>query len=348
MRTQLITIVLIVLCAILATRSDFAWAQKGAAHCQERPWDRGVSEDDIRRAKELYHDGNKFYDHSMFAEAASKYLAATALWDHPRLHYNLMLAYMNMGNKEVEAYKSLLVVLACGGDFVSAENFRKAESFRQLLEPQVAEVEVVSAQPGVEVIICGRVVLPGKEPELGQSHPGRARLYMRAKKCDAEARHKKLVDAKRSIALKPATLNRLDVELVTSKTITGRRMKRWIPAAVAVGSVGLVALSLRAGREARSSAATFREEFDSGCEDGCLQSEFKDDLSRLSDRAFAKKNIFLGTAFVASAAVAAGLTLLILNRERQYPNPEVARAIRVKLQPQVNVGLGSVSLSGEF
>ena len=61
-----------------------------------RPWARGVSEQNQRRANELVQEGNALIKESFFAQAVAKYREALEHWDHPGVHYNLALALLTL------------------------------------------------------------------------------------------------------------------------------------------------------------------------------------------------------------------------------------------------------------
>jgi hypothetical protein len=61
----------------------------------DRPWAKGVSQDQQRAAIALFEAGNGLLKESIFLKAVENYRKALALWDHPGIHYNLALALLN-------------------------------------------------------------------------------------------------------------------------------------------------------------------------------------------------------------------------------------------------------------
>ena len=95
----------------------------------DRPWAKGVSESDQRRALELFGKGNGLLKDSLFVQAAAQYRAALKSWDHPAIHYNLVLALLNL-DQPVEVLQHLEAAMRYGAAPLDADKFNQARAYR--------------------------------------------------------------------------------------------------------------------------------------------------------------------------------------------------------------------------
>lgn len=326
-------------CVAIAMIGTHGHARAQSSKCEERPWDDGVTKEDQERAKSLYREGNQFYDESLFARAADRYLAAIQLWAHPRFHHNLMLAYINVGGEPVAAYESLLFVLECGGKFLSQEKMRAAEGYRKLLEPQVAALQVVTEQPGTRVTLDGKQILVG---------PGREHRLVKAGGYQLEARNKKFLTATESLRLNGGELTTVRVALVASDTIPVRRWARWKPWAVLGASLGAAAVGGLVHWGASSDVTDFRNSFALFCPEGCAPADYPQGLKDKERRATWKSRAAIATYSVAGAAALVGAALVYLNRVRRRPDPAAEKALEMDLAPLVGSNLAGLSIGRQF
>ena len=190
----------------------------------ERPWYCGVTEENKQRAMEVYEQGNQFFDDSLFPDAMTSYQAALARWDHPGIHYNLMLALVAL-DYSIEAYESSIEALRYGPIALEPEEYRRARDYHKLLRGRVAELTVTCDEPGAEVTLDGKPIVQGP----GERHivvlPGQHELV--ARKPGYLALHHALV----LVPEKPASVH-LRMLPSAEALVTTRRWDAWQPWAV--------------------------------------------------------------------------------------------------------------------
>src|SRR4029079_12364853 len=78
------------------------------------PWEKGVSEDAKKQARDLTREGNQMVKEYQWAEAADKYRAALQLWgENPAINYNLAMALLNL-DSPLELYQALTKAVKYG------------------------------------------------------------------------------------------------------------------------------------------------------------------------------------------------------------------------------------------
>src|SRR5687768_13823121 len=138
------------------TDKDLATAQQE----DSRPWAKGVSPDQQRKALALFNEANGMLRDALFPKAAEKYREALAHWDHPAIHYNLALALVNL-DQPVEMHAELEKALVHGPAPLGEDKFARAKDFKVLVEKQLATVEYSVTVEGAVLLFDGKEVLKG-------------------------------------------------------------------------------------------------------------------------------------------------------------------------------------------
>jgi hypothetical protein len=297
--------------------------------CLEHPWYCGVTEEDQEQALALYAEGNQLFDDSLFTAAVTKYEQAVEHWDHPGIHYNLMMALVAL-DRPIEAYQSNILALRHGPGALEPEEHRRAEDYQKLLRGRVAELTVSCDEPGAVVSLDGKNILKGPGKTLVFVLPGQHELVAR-KRGYLATHHALTLIAATSVSV------RLRMLPESEALITTRAWPAWQPwAVVGAGvSVGLVGglLEWRAGTNNRA----FQQLFLTDCQapDGCREVEYTDAMESRQLRYRLYRGLGHGALATGGAAMVGGLVLVYLNRPHEIENPERQRLVRVSLTPIV-------------
>jgi hypothetical protein len=306
----------------------------------KRPWYCGVSEQDKQRALELYEQGNQRFDDTLFPDAVASYRAALAHWNHPGVHYNLMLALVALDHS-IEAYESSIEALRYGPDALEAEDHRRARDYHKLLRGRIAELTVTCDEPGAEVTLDGKPTMKGP----GQIHlfilPGQHELV--ARKPGYLATHRTLM----LVSEKPASVH-LRMLPSTQALVTTRRWDAWQPWAVVGAGVGIGLLGGLLEWRSEINNVQFKRLFEKDCEDGCRESEFSDAMESRQQRYRWYRRTGHGASLVGGAAIVSGLVLVYLNRPQQIENPERQRLVHVSMTPLVTPDTAGLALDLSF
>lgn len=127
------------------------------AAAEERPWAEGVPADTQKKATDLFEKGNELLKDSIFAQAAVTYREALRLWDHPAIHYNLVLALLNL-DQPVDVRHHLEKAMRYGSAPLGEENYEKSKGYLALVEKQLVKLTVACAEPEAEVKLDGRTL----------------------------------------------------------------------------------------------------------------------------------------------------------------------------------------------
>jgi hypothetical protein len=293
------------------------------------PWEDGVFDEARAEARELFRTGNGFFERDEYAEALERYRDAVELWDHPAIHFNIAVCFINL-DQPVAAYEHLQRALGDGGEGLGPNFHTQAITYEKLLLGRLARLEVECTQQGVEVTLDGKHVLacPGKETRYVL--PGEHQLV---------AEKRGFVPVTRSLDLRAGgrSVEALTLSPPRVSTRYERRWKPWVPwVPMATGTaVGLIGIGVRV--LAVSHAEQFDREIARLCPQGCAREDLPESVRQLRSRAVAENAVGITMLAVGGAAVVTGVVLLVLNRRREVRRepPRVA----------LTLGGGSIGLS---
>ncbi len=320
----------------------------GAVHAQDtqapaevqpsdRPWAQGVSEDDQRRALELFGKGNSLLKDSLFVQAAAQYREALKSWDHPAIHYNLVLALLNL-DQPVEVLHHLDAAMRHGPAPLDADKFAQARAYRKLVEGQLARVDIRCDVPGARVVMDGHPLFTA---------PGRHEAWVRAGPHTIVANADGYLTREISQSLPPGETSVITVDLFKQEelTVMQRRFPVWLPwttlaAGLAVG-VGGVALH----RTALDDFARYDQSIlDCG---GCVPGQ---ELAATLNRGTGRQQLAWGSYAVGGTALATGAVLLYFNKPEpvQLSQEELENRRRVSVLPSLSADGAGLFATGRF
>lgn len=291
---------------------DLAVVQAGRTPVSGLARGQGAERGDLAvagRANALFLDGNELFKQGLVGKAAEHYRSALELWEHPAFHFNLGVSLMNL-DQPIESHDHFVRSREHGPVPIGDDKYAQAEVYINLLRSQLAEIEVICAEPGADVAVDGRPVL---------TCPGSRRVLVRPGGHRLEATKPRYEPDIQQAVLGPGDGVRVTLApQVPEYLATTRRWPAWIPWTVA--GAGAALLVGAGSMDARSvlSLRRFDRAFDERCSGplGCRPEEISGALDGQLDRAriwqWAARVTYVagGTALVTSSV------LLYLNRER--------------------------------
>lgn len=274
-------------------------------HDNSRPWAAGVPEADQEQARTLFEQGNALLKDSIFVGGAEKYKEALTHWDHPAIHYNLVLALLNL-DQPIEVYQHLQAAMRFGPAPLGDDKFQQAKAYMTLVEKQLARVDIRCDLDGAKVVMDGRPLFTA---------PGRYQELVRAGPHTIVATRDGYLTRETSPNLASGKTTTLDLVLYSSEDLTRykRRWATWMPWTV-IGAGAAVALG---GGLLHLGARNDFKQFDQGivaC-GGCVPSSPVQ--AKLDQGNQFQTLAFVGYA-VGGAAILTGATLAYLNRPQAY------------------------------
>lgn len=303
-----------------------------------KPWAQGVSKADQDTARKLFREGNGLLKDSLFVKAAQKYREAVAHWDHPAIHYNLVLALLNL-DQPIEVFHSIERAIRFQQAPLGQDKFDHAMRYKKLTEKQLAWVEISCDVPGAKVSLDGKEIFVG---------PGRQEAMVRIGSHTFTARKPGLITASESLLLGPAEKSKIELKLFTVAELTRYRRKwaTWKPMAVVGGGAAVTILGGIFHVMARSNFHSYDDGI-VAC-GGCVPDS---GLAGKKDSAEWQQTAAIVSYTVGGLAMAAGATLVYMNRARAY-RVDVQDKSSKTLPPPVAVvpmlGPGTVGLSTAF
>lgn len=313
------------------------------ASCSNSPWYCGATDAQQENALSLYREANQLFDDGLFVGAVDKYRAALEHWDHPAIHYNLMLALVAL-KRPIEAYESSLAALHHGPTALPSDDYERARDYQRLLRGQIAVLEVICDQPGAIVSLDGRQLLRA---------PGMVRLFVIPGQHELVARKTGFLASHQTLLLLPEKPLRVHVALLEADQalLTLRQWQPWRPwgivgAGIGIGLLG-TAFEWRADVNNRAMQELFHEECPPP--DGCGPERSKSPALRSRmQRSTWYRRMGHGVSISGAATALTGLVLVYLNRPQQIENPLRKHLIRVSIVPEIDRELTGLSMKLTF
>jgi len=138
------------------------------------------SDDDKRRASELFQEGKTLFDQELFAASIEKFKAANAIIEHEITYYNIARAYEKLGaaSECVDFYDKYVAFYRTkkGTDPADIVDVRASvQKCRLLMRP---EVTIGSNPEGAKVYLGNRSTLLGQTPYVTTLDPGVYTLFL--------------------------------------------------------------------------------------------------------------------------------------------------------------------------
>jgi hypothetical protein len=279
-----------------------------------------VAEEDKAAARALAAAAAERFANNEWTTAADAYEQALARWDHPALHFSLLVVLIRL-KRYVEAWPHLVAAGGFEGQALSADQRTQLETYRGLLADSTATLVVVTVQGGVAVSLDGepllqgagraeRVLLPGSHA-LVATKPGHETMTRNLTLFGGQALLEELVLVPR----------KQEFELV-------RRWPRRLPWTVAIAGGGAMAVGALALWRADANFDAFdvriREASEASGNDAVIPTP---EVLALRDRGDAY-NVAGGALLgLGAAAAVAGAVLLYVNQPRRVEVMPVAAPV---------------------
>lgn len=305
------------------TRADSAQqASEAAADDETRPpWAKGVPLDHQEKALKLAESGLSLLQMGAPGSAATLFRRAIRYWDHPGIHYQLMLA-LGAVDDRVGAHAAAIAALRYEAASLTAEQAEHARTQRGKLRSKLVEIELSCQQSDITVTLDGRVFV---------MCPGTTRELVEAGLSQIVARGPGYVTKSRTVHLRPGGTVQSIIHLQVETT---RRFAAWKPWAV-VGSGALLA-ALAGGFQASANdhAEHAHQLLDLHCPNGCTIAEFPADLRAAVNRFDRRRSVAIGMYLGAGAIIATSVALLFINRPRPVRKRQTTReGLNLSLTP---------------
>ena len=324
--------------ALLLTRAADAQPAGGS-----KPWAEGVSAEEQKIAGDLFAEGNALLKDSIFVKAAEKYREAITHWNHPAIQYNLALALVNL-DQPIERYRALERAMAYEGAALEKDYYERAKSLMILTQKLLANVEFSCDVPGAVVAFNGKEVFTG---------PGTWKELIPAGAHSLLVRADGYVTSNVDLKVVGGETFKESCQLFTEKDLlrTKQLMPTWVP--YTIGGAGLAVIG--GGVLLHLSAKNTFADYDAGVKTcaasdptgGCTMPPAG--LFDLKSSAKNKQAIAIGAYAVGGAALAAGVTLLVLNRPQTYRvDAKEVEDDGVSLTPVVTPTMTGFAAAGHF
>ncbi len=308
-----------------------------------KPWAEGVALEEQKLANKLYKEANGLFRDSFLTQAVEKYTEALTHWDHPAIHYNLAIALIGATTERpLEVHDHLIKALAHDGKALSEDELKEANRYLSLVKQQLVTITITCDQPDAEVF------LDGKKDFVG---PGTETHLLRAGEHTISASKPGYETAVVTQILPGGEDKQVTLKLYRPEDLTrySRRFQPWLPYVVAGGGVVIAGL----GGLLHASAASSYDDYDAAIRDCAEETEgsceVTPSIQGMRDSGDTKQVIGVTMYVIGGAAIAAGLTLLVLNRAKPYRiDGEQAEAEGVAVVPVIGKGHAGVSASFHF
>lgn len=277
----------------------------------ERPWAEGVAAEDQQTAIRLFQEGNALLKDSLFVRAVDKYREALQHWDHPAIHYNLALALLNL-DKPIEVYETLKKTMEYGPAPLDQDKFEHARSYMQLIQKQLAHIEVVCDAEGAVVSLDGKQLFTA---------PGKQTVMVRIGEHSVVATKQGFEATTIRRNYGPGEEATVEVKLFTVEELTRykRKWSQWKPWAVVGGGAAVTLVGGLLHAKARNDFDAFDEAiqacYDDSVRNACLPADAN--VSK-RDSAESTQTLAIVSYAVGGAALATGIALVYLNRATPY------------------------------
>jgi len=241
-------------------------------------------------------------------------------------------------------YHELEKAMAYGSAPIDEDKFRRAKDLKTLVEKQLANIEYSCDIPGSTVVFDGKEVFTG---------PGTWKQLIPAGEHAVLVRAEGYVASQANLKIAGGETVKQECQLFTEGQLLRekRLMPGWIP--FSIGGTGLAIIG--GGVLLHLSAKSTFADYDKGVKEcaagdptgGCAMPPAG--LFDKKSSAELKQNVAIGLYAVGGAALAAGVTLVVLNRPTTYRvDPKEIDGTAFQLTPVVGPGLTGIAASGRF
>lgn len=293
----------VALCVLALGLPGVAAAQEDSE--SEKPWAKGVTAEQQKAALAVFREGNAALKDGVFADAAAKYREALGHWDHPAIHYNLALSLRTL-DQPIEQREHLIAAMKFGPDPLEAAKFNNAKIMLEVVERQLARVQLKCEEPGAQVVMDGKQLFVAPGAYDGYVRPGPHTIV---------ATKSGFLTYQASKSLPFGELSSFEIKLFRAADLTKykRRWSQVVPWSVV--AAGLV-VGVAGGGMHYGAKASF-DSFDQKVEE-LGGSEPTDTLKGQQSTGYALQSTAMVAYGVGGAALVTGAVLLYLNRLIPY------------------------------
>jgi hypothetical protein len=306
--------------------------------CAQQPWHCGIPEEKQTEARKLFEEGNKLFDDALMVQAVALYREALTYWDHPAVHYNLMLALSAL-DRPIEAYESSVAALRYG-DALRPNEYRRAEDYRKILRGRVAELEVACDEPGAIVTLDGQELFRGS---------GRVRRLVLPGPHEVTARKIGYLTTHQAFVLESVHPLKIELRMLPSNraVVPAQRWQSWKPWAIAGTGAGLALVGgAFQWRASTINRAFTRQVAESCAPNGC--EVFSTKLRAPYRRYIWHQRVAHGSYAMGAVAALTGLALVYINRPTYVDNPTRRNLVRVTAAPHLGPSSAGLSVNIQF
>ncbi|MCC6622322.1 MAG: tetratricopeptide repeat protein [Deltaproteobacteria bacterium] len=301
----------------------------------DRPWAKGVSQEDQDAAFKLFSEGTQLLKDAFFTRAVALYKKALELWDHPAIHFNLAKAMMNL-DQPVDAYKHLEASLKFEGKPLEQEQIDQVKRYRQILyETELAEVIVTCTEPDAVVTLNGNQLFKAPGKWQGVVRPGNVTILAQKPGFQTtQAKPELKVGQKNDL---PLELTPLDRSVAYTRpfsqaipwTVLGTGVAFLAGGGIANWQASSAYTEYDDAVEACNAEAIIRDELGNDTRGrSCLPSE-NPDLQDKKDTGELMETLSLVGYIAGGVTVATGIVLFWVNRERPVVTEEAVTPVSV-------------------
>jgi hypothetical protein len=289
------------------------------ARADDVPWAKGVSDADQAKANALYAEGNDHFAHQDNLGALEKYKAAIAIWDHPKIRFNMAVVLIRL-DRILEAADALDGALRYGAQPFGTDLYQRVLDDQQLVSGRVGDIEASCTQAGVHVLLDGKpwFTCPGtqKQRVLAGEH-----LVL------GEGKELMTVSQRIVVTGGKTSTQAMNLIPIESAVKLEYHYPRWIPytiagtgAAVALGGLGFYFAGT-------SQMDKFQADFAMQCPSGC-KADLSDQplLADERDSAKLKGTIGIGMMVGGGAIAIGGAIMAIYNSHAKRVLPQIETA----------------------
>ena len=308
-----------------------------------RPWATNVSQADQDAALQLFAQANGDLRDALFPKAADEYRQALTHWKHPAIYYNLALALVNL-DQPVEMYDALTKAMAFGPAPLDEDKFERARGYKILVGKQLAHVELTCDTAGADVFLDGKKLFTAPGKFTGLVRTGEHTVLAKGPGYAPTQLAEKLVSG---------DTMRLHLKLFTDAELTRyhRKMPQWVPYTVTGAGVLIAGI----GGVLHSQASSGFKDYDKAIA-ACAASDptggcsTAPEFQSKKDSASSKQTLAFVGYGIGTAALAAGIILIVVNRPSEYRIDPLAgqRETGVAITPIVGAHGGGVAATVHF
>jgi hypothetical protein len=287
-----------------------------ADHTKNAPWAQGVDNARQDAANALYAQGNDLFARGAQAEAADKYRAALAIWDHPLIRFNLAVALIRL-DRMLEAADEIDGALRYGDKpFAGSEHYQQALDYQALIAHQLVTLETVCTQASTRVLLDGKPWF---------TCPGSAKVRLLAGEHLLVGEGGGYLTATDPLVLVGGTQTTKHVELVRYEraVMLRYRFPPWQPWTATGGGAAIAIGGLALWLVGRSDIDKFEADWTHACPQGCTLAS-QPALADSRSSALLDGKLGIGIMVAGGAIAVSGVVLVLLDRpERVVPHLQV-------------------------